>query len=324
VLLAAVALALASCLGPYAEVGQKLDVGLRVTGGEAWISASEPDVRILVLGKDEAGVPAAFAFSSLHVPVASGLSARTYEGLWQEHGDTPSRTTMFLTKQIDYTLADERSVSLTSRRGAFRRDGLDDLIRLDVTRTAGRLTLAGDELVAGTYVPMAEALGHLGKSTASDAACAYHVANLAVMTTQVRIIGFGGPGMLQYRSPETFDGTLAGSVRVAMSGGLTSPDVDIAFAALSDFPGVQLDQGQRTRTDAGGNGRTEGTVRFTIQPTPGDATSAITGAILYDLQITDGYAAGGQYTVTMDGGTTGTVDTAAPPSPSIASCLGLE
>lgn len=310
----------AGCLGPYADVGQKLDVGLRITGGEGWIAVAGTDVHILVLGRTPDGLPADFAAYALHVPVASGLSARAYEGIWQEHNGT-----MFLTKQIDYTLPDERSVSLTSRRGTYRKDGLNDVITLDVVRSADQLTIAGDPIVAGQYIPLSQALGRLGTATPGDAACAFSVANLAVMTTQVRIIGFGGPGMLQYRSPETFEGTLAGTVRVAMSGGLTSPDVDITFTGLQDFPGVQLDQGQRTNTDSGGNGKTLGTVAFTFQPNPADtATPAITGTVEYDLQIANGYAAGGQYTIAFDGGATGTVDPTAPPSPPIATCLGID
>lgn len=316
---ALVLVALTGCgsLGPYADVGQKLDVGLRITGGEAWVAVADPEVRILVLGRTPDGLPAQFAFSALSIPIGAGLSGRTIQGIWQEHGGT-----MILTDQTEYALPDERAIGLDSRRGSYRQDGVDRAIILAETRTDTRLTIAGDPGVAGSYVPLAAALGHLGTATAQDASCAYYVANLTVMTTQVRIVGFGGPGMLQYRSPETFEGTLAGEVRVAMSGGLFSPDVQIAYSQLSDFPGVQLDGAQQTHTDAGGNGRTEGTLHFTIQgsaPAP-----AITGAVVYDLDITDGYAGGGQYQITIDGGASGTASPVGPPSPPIATCLGID
>lgn len=308
---------LAGCggLGPYADVGQKLDVGLRLTGGEAWVSVADPDVRILVLGRTPDGLPSQFAFSVLSVPVGAGISNHTLQGYWQEHDK------MILTEQTDYTLPNERSVGLNSRFGSRRRDDVNRVFVLDTTRT-DRLTLGGDPTFAGTYTPLGTALAHLGTATASDAACAYYVANLTVMTAQVRILGFGGPAMVQYRSPETFEGTISGAVRVGMSGDILAPDVRIDFQSLVDFPGVQLDGAQLTHTDSGGNGRTEGTVRFTIQPAA--PAPALTGAVLYDLDITNGFAGGGQYHIAIDGGASGTASPITAPSPPIATCLGLE
>ncbi len=330
--LAAAALALASCgsLGPYPDVGQKLDLALRITGGETWIAArptggtaatngcpaDEPEIRILVLGKDSDGLPTQFAYSALCVPNGAGISSRMMQGLWTEHAGT-----MILTEQTEYTLANERSKSLGERFGARRVDDLNTAYKLAVTRTADRLVVDGDPAIDGTYVPSASALGHLGSATQDDAACAYYVANLAVMTAQVRILGFGGPLMLQYRSPESFEGTLSGNVHVAMSGSLMSPDVDITFDGYSDFGGVQLDGTQRTHTDADGNGTTQDTVRFRFQP--GTTAPPLTGSVLYDLVITNGFASGGHYDIAVDGGASGTTDPVSPPQPPVATCLGL-
>ncbi len=316
---AAILLALCGCIGPYADVGQKLDVGLRLSGGETWIAAVGSETRILVLGRTPDGQSSQFAFSRLEAPVAAGTEGHTAQGVWQEHGGT-----MFLTVNVEYTLLDESSVGTTQRRGAFRKDGLSRLIRLDVAQGGGQLRIAGDPGYAGTYLRLAEALSTLGSATPDDAACAFHVANLLVMTSQVRVVGFGGPGMLQYRNGQDFEGTVAGTLSVQMNGGLLAPDVRIGFRGLVDFPGVQLDGDQLTHTDSGGTGKTEGTLLFTFRPAPGGTAAApVTGSLRYDLVITDGVARGGEYTVALDGGATGAVQPMMPPQPPLAACLHL-
>jgi hypothetical protein len=320
VLPALAAALVAGCIGPYSEVGQKLDVGLRVTGGEAWIAAVGTDVHILVLGSTPDGASAQFAFSRLSLPIAAGVSSHALQGTWQEHGGT-----MFLEVQTEYDLADERSTALRSRQGARRQDDVNRLVQLDVSRSAGQLAVSGDPTLAGTYLPVSAALAHLGTTGPDDPACAFSVANLAVMTTQVRIIAFGGPGMLQYRNAQDFEGTIAGTVNVVMQGGLTSPDVFITFDRLQDFPGVQLDGQQHTPTSAGGDGTTEGTLLFTFQPQPvgGAPLAPITGSLEYHLTIANGTASGGSYTIAIDGGAIGTASPVEPPTPAIATCLGL-
>jgi len=140
-LAALLAAALAAC-GPYAEIAQKLDVTARVAG-DTWIASPSSDrteVRVLIVGTPDEKGTAAFAFTALRVPITRGTSATTLQGRWTEVGT--SGTTALLVEH-EYFLPDESGKSPLDRRGAYRVDEPRS-ISLTVTRSAGRLAIAGD------------------------------------------------------------------------------------------------------------------------------------------------------------------------------------
>jgi hypothetical protein len=323
------AFALAAC-GPYAEVAQKLDVTARVAG-DTWIAAVGPEkaeVRVLLVGDPRDDGSAAFAFTAMQMPISRGASALTLQGTWTEVGSAGATT---LQVAHAYTLPDESSVAILSRRGSWR-DDEPRTIRLTVTRDAGRLFVAGDAALAGTYVAMGEALGRLGSAAERDAACAFQIANLGIRSSEVRIIGFGGPGMTQYQQAETYVGTIAGSVRVSMSG-FTDNTTVIEYSAFEDLGGVRVSGPQRTDANSGGDGRMSGVMTFALEPLApdGSTTAPITGTIDYGgagnpadaVQISDGNAIGGVYVTSIDGGGSARVSPETAPSPSVSECLGL-
>lgn len=322
----AAALAAGGC-GPYAELAQKLDVGAVIVGGETWIStapsASGEEVRVLLLGDPPAaGGRAGFAFTAITLDIAAGRAVWSTQGDWP--GD-PAAPTLELHERLLYQLDDQRGTKLLERSGATRQD-VNRTVTLGQSRADGRLVLTGDASMAGTYVLLPAALAARGSSTVDDAACAFQLANLAVLSSQARIIGFGGVGMTQYSEPESFVGTVAGDVRVALSHKITSPTTDITYTGFTDFAGVAIAGTQTTRVDTSGDGSMSGTVTFSLQPEA--PLPAITGTILYGpgddaIQISSGFASGGRYVVTLDGGGTARVDPVGAPSPSVSQCLGL-
>jgi hypothetical protein len=233
-----------------------------------------------------------------------------------------------------YTMPDERSRAPLNRAGS-QRDDTARTLHLTVTRDAGTLVMAGDPTLAGTYVGLGQALSRLGRATEHDAACAYQVTSLAVESSEVRIIGFGGSGMLQYQHAATFVGTVAGTVRVSMSGYLQNT-TRIEYAGFADQTGISVSGAQVTDADLSGDGHMSGIVAFTLTPLSADpsaASTSITGQIDYGgagnsadaVQISNGNPAGGFYVTTIDGGPTARVPAIAvtAPSPPIADCLGL-
>ena len=323
------ALAAGSC-GLYAQLAQKLDVTARVAG-DTWIAAAGPDrseIRVLLVGKPDADGAAPFAFTAMQIPISCGTSAITFQGTWTEVGAS-GVTTLHVAHA--YTLPDERSVPVLSRRGAWR-DDTPFTISLTVTRGGGQLDVAGDARLSGTYVPLGQALAALGTATEQDAACAFQIANLGIFSSEVRIIGFNGPGMTQYQQPETYVGTVAGSLRISMSGFLQN-STTIVYSAFEDQGGVRVDGPQYTNADSGGDGSMSGVMTFALTPLApdGSAGAPITGAIDYGgagnpadaIQISSGNAAGGVYVVTTDGGGSARVSPVTAPSPSAADCLGL-
>lgn len=319
-------LALGAC-GPYAEVAQKLDVTPRVAG-DTWIAATGTEVKLLLVGQAGQDGAAPFAFTALQMPISAGTSALALQGHWTEVGSAGATT---LLVEHRYTLPDERSVSILARRGAWREDERRT-IRLTVARDGGRLVVAGDAGLAGTYVALGEALGRLGSATERDAACAFQIANLGIRSSEVRIIGFGGPGMTQYQHAETFVGTVAGSLRVSMSG-FAHNTTTIEHLAFEDIGGVRVDGSQITEADSGGDGHMSGVLTFRFEPLlpGGGAAAPLTGAIDYGgagvaadaVQISNGNPVGGVYVVSIDGGGSARVSPETAPSPSVSECLAL-
>lgn len=321
---AALAVVLAAC-GPYAEVGQKLDVTSPIAGGETWIAASGTEIRLLVLGPAaEGGAP--FAFSALEMPISAGTSASTLQGTWTAGADAAT-----LQVRLQYTLPDERGTSLLRRRGAYRED-VHRTVALTATRDGTRLVLGGDPALSGTYLLLRDALGRLAAATGRDAACAFQIANLGIRTSEVRIIGFGGPGMTQYQTSATYGGTLAGALRVSEEGFLDNTTT-ISYAGFEDVGGVVVDGEQITDANSSGDGHMAGTMSFALTPLAADGTAGapVTGRIDFGgagvpsdaVQISNGNANGGVYVVTLDGGGAARVSPIEPPSPSVAECLAL-
>jgi hypothetical protein len=321
------AVALGGC-GPYAELAQKLDVTSRITG-DTWIAAAGADrseTRVLVVGKPDGNGVAPFSYTS-----ENGLTGMTLQGTWIEVGSAGDVTVHVA---HTYTLPDERSRTPLNRRGS-QRDDTPRTIRVTATRDAGRLVLAGDPGLAATYVGLGDALGRLGTATEHDAACAYQVTSLGILSSEIRIIGFGGAGMLQYQNAETFVGTLAGTVRVSLSGYLHNTS-RIEYASFEDLGAVVVTGTQITDADISGDGHMSGVVSFTLgsasSGSPG-AAPPITGTIDYGgagnpsdtVQISNGEPAGGSYVTTIAGGGTARVSAVAVTvrSPPVADCLGL-
>jgi hypothetical protein len=331
VALAVLAVALGAC-GPYADVAQKLDVTARVAG-DTWIARSPADdreLRVLLVAAPGTDGAAPFAFSDVLVNESRGTAVHELQGAWSEAGSAGLAT---LHVQHEYAMPDESGqTDIWKRVGTTRADDRYD-VELTVARDAGRLTIAGDPSFAGTYVPLVEVLGNLGTWTPDDrAACAFQLANLGMLISEGRIIGFGGPAITQYDTAATYVGTIAGDLRISITftRDYQHNTTTVAYAGFEEIGGVRVDGPMTTDADASGSGQMSGLMTFAIAPPgasggPGDP---ITGTIDYGgggnpVRIVDGTAIGGVYLVSIDGGGTAQLPPEAPPSPSVASCLAL-
>jgi hypothetical protein len=322
----AVVAGLGAC-GPYAQLAQKLDVTAQIAG-DTWIAAAGPGrsaTRILLVARPDADGNAPFAFSEL--PSGAKVDTTTIQGTWTEVGSAG-----------DVTLHVAHSYVLPGDNSGARRDDSSRTIRITATRVGSQLVLTGDPALAGTYVGLAEALRKLGAPAQVSAACAFLIPNLAVMTADIRIIGFGGNSMYQYQRPATFVGTIAGSVRVGVDISLTGNNAHttIGFSGFQDFGGVTLDGTQVTDTSLAANGHMSGVLRFALTPAAPDPTGVSTpiqGSIDYGsaqpgnaIQINNGYPTGGSYLMSVDGGVSNVlvpVDIVNTPSSAVADCLAL-
>lgn len=327
VALAAGAAALGAC-GPYAQLAQKLDVTARIAG-DTWIAAVGPDrseIRILLVARPDANGNAAFAFSDL--PSGPDVTTTTLQGTWSETGSAG-----------DVTLRVEHAYTLPGDGSGARRDDSTRILHVTANRDqAGRLVLSGNPALAGTYAGFADSLRNLGPAAAVSAACAFLVPNLAVATSEIRIIGFGGNAMYQYTRPARYVGTVAGTVDVSVDISLSgnSAHTTIQYAGFQDFGGLTLEGAQVTDTSLAANGHMSGVLRFTLSPAPVDPSGVVTpiqGSIDYGtadpgnaVVISGGNPVGGSYRMSVDGGVSGVlvpltaVNTA---SSAVADCLSL-
>ena len=320
------ALALGAC-GRYADLAQKLDVTARIEG-DTWIAAAGPDraqTRILVVGRPDATGAAPFSFTAADTVTSGGTNASrvtTLQGTWTETGAGATGAAT-LGVVHTYVLPEEISKNIFGRRGAYR-DDTPATRQVTVVRSGDRLVVGGDPELAGTYAPLVQALGTLGTSTPRDATCAFWLADLTVASSEARIIGFNSPGMFQYRDPQTYAGTIAGSVRVSLSGTF-STTTRIDYAAFEDAGGIVLTGPQVTDADAGGSGHLSGVLRFEFAPS---AATSISGSIDYGngantVQISGGNPSGGAYLTSIDGGASALVSAVQKPAVTIADCLAL-
>jgi hypothetical protein len=327
VIAATLAAALPAC-GPYPDVAQKLDVTTPIADGETWIAASGTELRVLLLGEPAGGGDAEFAFTAMEMDISAGTSASSLQGTWREDGAGAAT----FDARLEYTLPDERGRAPLARIGTSRED-VSRTLHVGFTRSANELVIGGEPSLAGRYVLFRAALARLGTSTVDDAACAFQVANLGIRSSEVRIIGFGGAGMTQYFSPETYVGTLAGTLRVSLDGSFASGiTTTIAYSGFSDLAGLRVDGPQITDVNAGGDGHMSGTMSFVLEPLAGGQPGApITGTIDFGgagdpadaVGISNGTASGGVYVVALDGGGAARVSPVTAPIPSVAQCLAL-
>jgi len=150
-------------------------------------------------------------------------------------------------------------------------------------------------------------------------ACAFHIAQLAIESSEARIPGFNSAGLTQYLNRvEPFDGILSGQVTVGLVG-LFSPVVTNTFIGYADFEGVVLDGVQVSSTNGSGDGALSGVLSFQIAR---EGLPPIDGQVDYREITLSGGNESGNYLITLDGGTQVRVPTG-PWSPPLAQCLGF-
>src|SRR5262249_10147203 len=157
-----------------------------------------------------------------------------------------------------------------------------------------------------TYSVFLARTAHITGTDASATACAFHVANLAVESSQARVPGFNSPGMTQYGGGDTpLSGILSRGLTPHPARGL-NPGRKLTYASYADFEGVLLDGAQVSSTNASGDGALSGLVRFRVDRA---GLPPLEGAIDYGQITLTGGNESGNYLVTLDGGTTVPVPT---------------
>ena len=225
-----------ACLGPYPNVAEKLD-GVDLVNGTSYIALDAGAARILILASFDGGPSAPFTRIDEQQPRAVQTLQGTYSG------DATNTLSVTFSSTTLFSLPNEASKPVSDRSGASRRQlspPMQSKVHID-TSTDEVLDLSGSGDIAGHYLTL---LGRTALVTGTDAtasACAFHLANLAVESSEARIPGFNSPGLTQYLNrEEPFDGILSGTVTIGLVG-LFSPVTTNTFRNYADFEGVVLD-----------------------------------------------------------------------------------
>jgi hypothetical protein len=302
---------LLACLGPYPGIGEKLDVVTQVSG-TSYVAVDGGVTRLLILAALDGGSTAPFTRIDERQPRA----VETIQGSWSGQGDSAQFAT-----SVVFRLPDESTIPVTRRTGASREQLSTPAIGQATVGavSAESVELLGAAEVVGRFSALLSRTARLGGTGATDTACAFHVANLAVESSEARVPGFNGPGMTQYLNRDTvFAGILSGSLTVRLEGAL-NPVATLTYTGYADFEGVVLDGVQVSSTNTSGDGSLSGVVAFRVDR---EGLPPLLGAVDYgQITLSNGNESG-DYLVTLDAGTELAVP-AGPRTPSIAECLGL-
>jgi hypothetical protein len=285
----------AACLGPYQIIGQALDTTISLGDQPTWIQATPEKTTLIVFAAADGGFSAPFTLTT----VARDQSSEILTGSYFFNGN---EVTLSATQK--YVWQQQYNLPVTQRTGTQRFD-IDAGVTYGYARDGGVLTLTGDPPL-GSFAYFPEALAGLKATTEPEAECVLRVFQLTVISSETRILGFNGPGIIQYTTPATFNGTLSGTLTISVES-LLSPNVTITYQNLADFSGWVVDGTQYTPTDLGGNGSTLRTVAFRMSADPGDGgapATILSGQVDYNLLLVSGTPSGGTYTLTTDGGPT--------------------
>jgi hypothetical protein len=127
--------------------------------------------------------------------------------------------------------------------------------------------------------------------------------DLSIVSSQSKIDGFGGKGMLQYMGKTSlFDGFRFGSFDLEPSWKgvplFSSVITDFEYRDYSDNAYIVLNGKQRSDANMSGNGEMSGTVSFTAQ---GNTTTWNCSVNYGNIELEKTLGSAGDYIVTIDG-----------------------
>ncbi len=191
--------------------------------------------------------------------------------------------------------------------GPFDRDGAtvnDNPVpasyALTITEQAPEIVI-GVDTTARRLTNIYDVLRLLDPDSQAGAENIYRMYNLSLFTSQVRVLAFGGAGMTMYlNSKKEFMALVEGSFSVVVEYPLAV--TTISYMDYIDLHGIYVDGDQITKVNALGNGTMEGALAFEMRGSDDPTDVLFAGNIDYKaVTLTTGVAAGGVYTVNVDG-----------------------
>jgi hypothetical protein len=195
----------------------------------------------------------------------------------------------------------DSSVPLSKHEGA-RRDDMPSPSSHAITIAGdGDRVLLGMDGDVRRLTRLYDVIARLDPSTQAGAEDIFRVLNLVIYSGAARIPAFGSVGMTAYiNNATTFTGLVANDLTLFVS--LGKPVADITFHRFEDMNGIVLDGLQRSSTSFTGSGDLSGVVEWRLRRSDDPNDIALSGTLDYEgVHVTNGVAASGEYTFTIDG-----------------------
>jgi len=278
----------------------EVDLLGRVETTSTWLRSTDAGTEILLFGRQDptTAVPLGRDACFGHGFVAHDSSTWFGFGSYTLDADGEG----YAVHAQEYTFNNQAQLDILQRDGAVRTD-LPTAVseRLTIARDGDSLRVTlDDEALRFTALPaVVEALDVTTQAGAEDV---FRVFNLPMFTSQARLLGFGSAGMTQYvGTTAEFGGAVRNRFTVNVEA-LLDPNARISYYQLEDLTGLVVDGVQLTDVDTHGDGAMSGLLSFVMRGTGGATDVVVRGGLDYTgLQIGNGVAAGGTYTLTLDG-----------------------
>jgi len=171
----------------------------------------------------------------------------------------------------------------------------DDPISFDDTSVPGILTYAGND-----YTSFSTLYDNImNESTDEERAKQFmHMYELTIITSQTKIDGFGGMGMIGYLGRTVaLKGIRVGTFELTSKGTFSNTS-DFDYKGYSDYQGMTIQGLQRSNSGTSGDGSMSGTVTFTLE----GSAQTWTGSVNYDaIVLEDTLPTGDYYLIKFDG-----------------------
>lgn len=256
----------------YPHLGENFDVSAACSASStSWIrqsldpSAGETEedqlfTEVLILGHGMTDDDPATVGCMYLVGLTRPGSALMDQGLFQFDGSGMTKGTWTVDYGYDFTR--QPGTSLLERNGSFRIEVLPpeqrsiELIRRDDQLV---LTVNGESKTFESLTAIAESLD---VRDPNELRYFVRLLNVGLLTSQIRVLGFGGPGMRSYTEPANFAGLVsgeAGRLFVGVDVSIGNVNATLDYQEFSDIPGMTLSGPQLVNTNWQGDGNMGGT-----------------------------------------------------------------
>jgi hypothetical protein len=272
----------------------------RLETTSTWLRSTDEGTEIFLLGRADATTTVDAASPACYGHGLIAHDSTTHFEFGSYSLDATGKG--FAVHNLAYDFKYDPDTSILGRDGSLRQDlktPVSEPLTIAADGSQIILSLSGD---ARRLTALGEVVESVDVHTQKGAEATFTLFSLPMLTSQVRLLGFGGGSMTQYvDQTATFGGLIRNKFTVSVESWL-SPNTLISYYQLEDLSGIVIDGPQKTNVDTSGNGQMDGVLNFIMRGTGGVSDVAIRGHLDYaGLQIRNGIAAGGQYALTIDG-----------------------